>query len=380
MKKIVRNVVLLIIFVFMLYTERVLAESKSTIYQGYYTDVYNSSTDKLYGDNWKLVFYLDKDDNVLLANSIDENFYYYDYNRFVKLAEDVSIYNDQYTCYDDDYNEYKCSFDSYHPNDKYEDIEEWRYMGVVNSCSDLKLSGDALDFCNKYIKKDSSYEWENTYIEVFKEKGKTETTFNLDRELKADEKGTLTIHFESDYNIHRIKYQTSSNIKIEKIKLEDGWEYEEKDGVYYFKNSNDSKTITDIIMDIQTSKDLKDGDKISTQFSYIVTYNAFLSDYIWSDEDIVTRDCTKPFDNFGTYYGFGEYFNSNYCLSCYSSEETKLLRYYLEETPDSPKPEIVKNENPNTKVSNRIIIAFTVVVCLLYLLFYVIKGRKYAHK
>lgn len=347
----------------------------ATIYNGYYDGVYTPN-DELSSYSWGLTFYLDKEGNLLLANAIDDTYFY---DNTIKIATDVKeydltdkceIWNDE----EDDYIPSSCTADSYVASEAYKEVKFWKFMGVTTTCDSLNLTGDALSFCQRYLR-DGDEDNENKFYSasIFQEQGDVKISASVTDGLKKDAEGYLVLEIDADYFVNRLKVKFSDAFVITGFELPSKWKVEEpKDGdeYYYFKNENTEKEKhIELKLKIKAKVDFGKGTKVTDDLYYLVSYPAFITKRAWIDEDDVLKDCSKPFRDFGIYFGFDDYYNSEYCLSSYYSETVKG-DYYSAENPDEDilvnkyislieeieKEQEPEQDNPLTKSQNNTVL------------------------
>ena len=232
---------------------------------------------------WFDTYYFDVNDNLVLANSISGNFKaktltgeYTFYDGYLPLGEDWSASADDYVCTSAEGDE-KCSIDTYKPSDDYKSIESYYFIGAVDNCDYLNLSGDARTFCKSHSDSKS--------IKVFVEKEDKASFISEETTLSEGSTVDVELRIKTSRGLEYAELYLNPNcIQVNSIAPFDGWSLdieESGNGYYYFKSDGTAKggTVAGFNITILSTTVDNDEEKISS-INYIMTMDAFVGNYV----------------------------------------------------------------------------------------------------
>ena len=213
-----------------------------TVFDGSGGNWNSASTDSY----WNHTYYLNKEGELVLANAISDVFYINgpdseytgDWLSFeLPLGEDLAAHNSEYDCITAE-DSMKCTVDTYKMSgNPYESIDSYYFIGAVNSCDNLNLTGDAKTFCEAHSNGKS--------IKVFLEKEDEAIFIASETPLIVGNTADVELRINTDREIEYVELYLDPNcVKVNSIGPYDGWTLdtnESGEGRYYFKANSGIK-------------------------------------------------------------------------------------------------------------------------------------------
>lgn len=209
-----------------------------SMFEWYFYD-YGDGLRGSYYSYWNDVYYFDKNNNLVLANSVSDTFYAtmtelrVRGEAYLPFGEDLASRADGYACLTGEGN-LKCTIDTYKAaGNLYEDIDEYYFIGAVDKCEYLNISGDAKAFCEAHS--------DNKNIMAFVEKEDEALFISSKTPLKTGTTTDVELRINTNREIEYAELYLDPNcVKVNSIAPYDGWEIdtnESGDGRYYFRAS-----------------------------------------------------------------------------------------------------------------------------------------------
>lgn len=207
-------------------------------FEWYFND-YGDGVEGDYYSYWNDVYYFDKNNNLVLANSVSDNFYATmtelgeDGAAYLPFGEDLASRADGYACSTGE-GDLKCTINTYKAaGNLYEDIDEYYFIGAVDKCEYLNISGDAKTFCETHS--------DNKNIMAFVEKEDEALFISSKTPLTTGITTDVELRINTNREIEYVELYLDPNcVKVNSIAPYDGWEMdanESGDGRYYFRAS-----------------------------------------------------------------------------------------------------------------------------------------------